>query len=83
MEQVLTCLRPHSLCWTFVLGVARLSRCPTGLLLVVALRMSGGVLLFPYLWSHVLGLSLLFGLLSLSLVSSCPLSSALLRQYAL
>jgi len=77
MERVLIYLRPHRLCWTFALGIARLSPRPTSLFFVVALRM-GGILLFPYLWSPVFRTSLVF---SLHLVSSRHLPSALLRPH--
>ena len=81
---MLTCLRPHGLCWTFVLGVARLSPWPTSLFVVVALCIGGGDLLFPYLWSPCSRstftfLSSLFSSLFSSLVSSRHPSSALLR----
>ena len=74
MERVLTCLRPDRLCWTFVLSVARLSPRPTRMFVVVALCIGGGVLLLPYLWSPVLGLSLVFSLH----LSSRPVLSRLL-----
>ena len=70
VKRVLTCLRPHRLCWTFVLGVARLSPLASAHSSVCR-RYSVYCwwgLNVSYLWSPVLGLSLLFSLLSSRLV---------------